>query len=304
MKRKGLIDNVSLMTLWNARQTGERGCLYSDKCVVYVSGEELEKPEFFSYPCRINVFVLVICLEGSISFMCDLEEYRLEKNTIFSCKPGMVVQGGKSPGCRLAIVMLDPDFMATLNIDGRKMLPYYRYQQKNAAFSVGEEDCHELERLCATIVTSMKNDNSNAFYGELVKASIALFFYKLMYMFSAAYSRFVTDDVQFNQSEQHFKTFVMLLSKNFRSERSVGFYASRMQVSPKYLSMLIKNASGKPASVWIDEFVIREAKNLLKFSGMNIQEIAYQLNFANQSFFGQYFKKHTGYSPKKYKMQA
>ena len=50
----------------------------------------------------------------------------------------------------------------------------------------------------------------------------------------------------------------------------------------------------------IDEFVILEAKNLLRFSGKNIQQIAYELNFPNQSSFGKYFKHLTGMSPSEY----
>lgn len=62
--------------------------------------------------------------------------------------------------------------------------------------------------------------------------------------------------------------------------------------------------SGKTAARWIDESVILEAKALLKYSGMSIQEIAYHLNFSTQSFFGKYFKQHTGTSPSRYKRKG
>ena len=303
MKQNKRIVNISMTTVWNSSQMENKGTLYGDKCAVYLSDDDSDSSSLFKFPCRINAFMLVICLEGSISFMCDLEECHMEKNTIFVCKPGMIVQGKDHQGCRLALMMLNPHFMSMLNVDGRKMLPYYRFRNGVPVIAVEEDDCCELEKLCAMIAMHIKKDAANTFYDELVRASIALFFYKLMYVFSAAFSRIKVEEVKYSQSEQHFKTFVTLLSKNFRSERSVGFYASQMHVSPKYLSMLIKKVSGKSASVWIDEFVVQEAKNLLKFSDMNIQEIAYRLNFANQSFFGQYFKKHTGFSPKQYKMQ-
>ena len=44
-----------------------------------------------------------------------------------------------------------------------------------------------------------------------------------------------------------------------------------------------------------------EAKNLLKYSTMSIQEVAYYLSFPNQSFFGKYFKEHTGLTPTAYR---
>ena len=59
-------------------------------------------------------------------------------------------------------------------------------------------------------------------------------------------------------------------------------------------------ATGRSAAAWIDECVILEAKNLLRFSGKNIQQIAYELNFSNQSSFGKYFKHLTGMSPSEF----
>lgn len=55
---------------------------------------------------------------------------------------------------------------------------------------------------------------------------------------------------------------------------------------------------------WIDHFVLLEAQSLLKYTNMSVQEISYQLNFPNQSFFGCYFKRLTGMSPSQYKALA
>lgn len=93
------------------------------------------------------------------------------------------------------------------------------------------------------------------------------------------------------------RTFLKLVRDNYRQERSLGFYADKMFVSPKYLSNVIKEATGKSAAEWIDTYVVQEAKNLLRYSGKNVQQIAYELSFNNQSSFGKYFKHLTGMSP-------
>jgi len=82
----------------------------------------------------------------------------------------------------------------------------------------------------------------------------------------------------------------------------VEFYASKMGITPKYLSLILKKKSGRNASKLIDEAVVYEAKRLLKYSGLSIQEIATKLNFASQSFFGKYFKQRVGVSPSRYKV--
>ena len=95
-----------------------------------------------------------------------------------------------------------------------------------------------------------------------------------------------------------------LLQRYNKQERNVSFYAKQLNITPKYLSSVVKEVSGKTAARWIDESVILEAKTLLKYSGMSIQEIAYHLNFSTQSFFGKYFKQHTGTSPSRYKRKG
>ena len=72
-------------------------------------------------------------------------------------------------------------------------------------------------------------------------------------------------------------------------------------MSAGYLSTVIKNVSGKTAAEWIDDYVILEAKSLLKSTNLTIQQISDGLNFPSQSFFGKYFKRQTGISPKEYK---
>ena len=72
-------------------------------------------------------------------------------------------------------------------------------------------------------------------------------------------------------------------------------------MTPKYLSLLVKNVSNRTAGEWIDNYVVLEAKALLSSSTLSIQEISDRLNFANQSFFGKYFKQHVGISPTEYR---
>ena len=111
-----------------------------------------------------------------------------------------------------------------------------------------------------------------------------------------------------SQSFQEYHSFlwskVKLKDNPFRKEkRSVSYYADKMFLTAKHLSTVVKEISGKTAGEWIDSLVVLEAKALLKSSELSIQEIADELHFANQSFFGKYFKHHTGMSPKEYRRQ-
>ncbi|GAY29767.1 AraC family transcriptional regulator, partial [Prevotella sp. MGM2] len=98
-----------------------------------------------------------------------------------------------------------------------------------------------------------------------------------------------------------FDKFIHLLSDNFRSERNVSWYSDQLCLTPKYLSEVVKNVSGRTAGQWIANFVVMEIKQLLANTSLSVKEIAVRLNFSNQSFLGKYFKNATGFSPSDYR---
>ena len=103
------------------------------------------------------------------------------------------------------------------------------------------------------------------------------------------------------RSKMVFEQFIRLVGEYHTKYRNVGFYADKLCLTPKYLSKLIKTASGRSAPEWIDSYVILEAKNLLKYSDITIKEIVYRLNFPNQSVFYKFFKARTGMTPSEYR---
>jgi len=103
------------------------------------------------------------------------------------------------------------------------------------------------------------------------------------------------------RSKMIFEQFLHLVTEYHNSERGMSFYAEKLCLSPKYLSKLVKNVSGRSAPDWIDSFVILEAKNMLKYSDLAIKEIVYKLHFPNQSVFYKFFKNHTGMTPSEYR---
>jgi len=96
--------------------------------------------------------------------------------------------------------------------------------------------------------------------------------------------------------------FLKLLREHIKEQRSVNFYANLLYVTPKHLSMCVKEITGKPCGELIDERVVAEAKALLHNQELTIGHVAEELNFSNQFFFSKYFKKCTGMSPKHCRM--
>jgi AraC family transcriptional regulator, transcriptional activator of pobA len=80
--------------------------------------------------------------------------------------------------------------------------------------------------------------------------------------------------------------------------------ASQLNLSPRYLSDLLKQETGKTAMDLIHIYLISEAKNLLTVHDQNVSEVAYALGFENLPYFSRLFKKEVGVSPNQYRKVA
>ena len=158
----------------------------------------------------------------------------------------------------------------------------------------------------ATVSIDMQNYHvrPNAIVVFNPNSIIRTLFTTAFYIITEINQRDRPGELKQGRCEVLFNEFMSLLQQYNKRERNVSFYARQLNITPKYLSSVVKEVSGKTAARWIDESVILEAKTLLKYSGMSIQEIAYHLNFSTQSFFGKYFKQHTGTSPSRYKRKG
>ena len=103
------------------------------------------------------------------------------------------------------------------------------------------------------------------------------------------------------RAEILFNEFIKCVQDNFRTERRVAWYAKSLNITSKYLSEVVKSISKRTPSDWIDYYVILELRVLLRSSDLSVKEISDQLNFANQSFMGKYFREHVGISPSKFR---
>ena len=97
-----------------------------------------------------------------------------------------------------------------------------------------------------------------------------------------------------------FEHFIKLLEQHADKHRDVKFYANELDVTPKYLSAVTHVYTGKSAISSIEDFVINKIKSIIQERSYSIQQICKIMNFSSQSFFGRYFKRITGMSPREY----
>ena len=97
--------------------------------------------------------------------------------------------------------------------------------------------------------------------------------------------------------------FIRLVEESDGRIRRVDEFASQLNITPKYLSIIVKEVMNRRPSNYIQLYTLKAIERRLRFTDMTMQEIANDLNFPNPSFFGKYCKEHLGMTPLEYRMK-
>mgnify|MGYP000756930191 CR=1 FL=1 len=172
---------------------------------------------------------------------------------------------------------------------------YYQIAIREQVVKIPAELLSRFENLYHRIATIF-NEKDNPFSYQAMALGLSSFFYEMAYK---CYQPLANDF--FKGNNRITTRFLGLVQKHFKEQRFLDFYAEKLEISPKHLSRTMKKETGFSAVEWIERYVILEAKVLLKSTNLNIQQISDELNFPSQSFFGKYFKKKVGMSPKEFR---
>lgn len=116
------------------------------------------------------------------------------------------------------------------------------------------------------------------------------------------HARYYGDTVVSEQQANLLRRFVGLLQTgDFKSHREVTYYASRLCVTPKYLSEVCKKISGVSANFWIERFTIIEITQLLSRKDLSLQQIVEEMNFSSLSYFSRYVQRVLNVTPSEFR---
>lgn len=265
-------------------------------------GEQLKG---LNYPCRFDGYLAIFCLEGDVDVDINLKTYNIKATALMCTVPGNIIRisavNSDIMKIRFILVALSKEYISRVHFDMAKLFSGNVIFLDDPVIPLSGENlriCREYLELCADLLSS-----EIALKGEATLSLISSVFYVLgsLWQNRAPHSRLDPADNNSLRVKTVFDQFIKLVTDYHTSERRMAFYAEKLCLSPKYLSKLIKEASGRSAPDWIDSFVVLEAKNMLKYSDISIKEIVYKLHFANQSVFYKFFKSHTGMTPSEYR---
>lgn len=272
-------------------------------CMLNVTYDE--KIHALNHPCRFDGLLMLYCIRGSVRISVNLNEYDISDNHLIITTPGKILKVTDVPeqdtsNLRYLLIAMSSDFASGLRLDLKSLLNDGVALMETPVLRLEEDKIKLMSQYLSLMAEVIRMK------GEYQEDALRSLVASMLCVVAGVWSERLeevrnTTSQTTSRSRMIFDQFIKLVSEYHTKYRNVGFYADKLCLTPKYLSKLIKTASGRSAPEWIDAYVILEAKNLLKYSDITIKEIVYRLNFPNQSVFYKFFKARTGMTPSDYR---
>lgn len=251
----------------------------------------------FDYPVKMDIPLAMLCSRGTIKVTVNLKDYTIDAPALFVILSGQIIQyESVSEDFSGFFLLMSKNFLNDLLSGPRERLPLFLSVLDYPLIQLNPDDLAAITGYYLMLQKEVRRIG-NPYRLETVRHLVQALFYSSGYQFHK-----IDDNRKKTKYEILMEEFINLVKAHFRKEREVGFYAGKLKLTPKYLSKLIRDNSNKSVNDWINEYVVLEAKALLKSTNKSIQQISDELNFPSQSFFGKYFKRLAGVSPKVYRM--
>ncbi|MBR0065831.1 MAG: AraC family transcriptional regulator [Paludibacteraceae bacterium] len=244
------------------------------------------------------------CWQGRMQVTVNQDIYILDKEHILVCLPSFLIGNYmRTPDCRCTVLSMNMQHFARLIDTTFHSEPQwwekFTLLQNNPVIHM--DDRHQL--LLQSYYELMKAHLANEqtpFRERMMERLMEMAYYEL----SAYFDNRVSDsnDEKIAQPDRLFRKFQDLLRTEYITEHEVQWYAEQLCITPKYLSDICREKSGKSASKWVHDRLTEEIRLKLIETDIPIKELAYRFRFPSQSFFGKYVKRVLGMSPQVYRV--
>ena len=271
--------------------------------ILFKKIQQVAPPE--KEPLIIDVHIVMVCLQGTMLITINNKPLKITRNQILIVLPNSVVTDynfSKTFDSRTLVVS-----QATITNDiflSRKVWNNIFYLQMHPVLSLSADGIR-LFKNYYKIATNNLSTADNVYKQEIINNWLRCIIYEIL-MFT---DRLLGEEsVSFDGRKQKsnddlYRRFRELLAFSRGRIRKVEQFASQLFVSPDQLTAAIKDVSGRTSLEWITESTVKSIKYELIYTQKTIKEICTELNFPSLSFFGRYFKQHTGFSPREFRKQ-
>ena len=196
------------------------------------------------YPVSIDGFSAIIMMSGEAVVSIDMESYTVRPNTVVFFNPDSIIRTVRCSANAAAYVLaFSKSFVNEIQIDLSTSLPVYMRFGKAPVLEVTQQDVDEIRQLFQLIKTMLRSDKER-YRHEIIRTLFTTAFY----LITEINQREKPDEMKQGRCEVLFNEFMTLLQQHNKRERNVSFYAKQLNITPKYLSSVVKAVSGKTAA--------------------------------------------------------
>ena len=249
------------------------------------------------YPIKLTKNYILILVEGTLRFSVNFRDYVMTAGMCAVITAGTIIERADSDSDAKFIVL-------SFKRHDLGIVPSYQQLNVHRLYALQVAHVTLLPQQLDMLIQSYKMLRTiltDKAFSPLVEESAN---HCICLIASIIENRAVNQaDVSAKTSRQDeiVSNFLQCVADNYREHRELGFYAAQLCLSLKYMSHVVYSETGRHPSQWIKDYVILDAKTMLRSGRYTVQQVADELHFPNQSFFGKYFKEAVGVSPKKWK---
>ncbi len=248
--------------------------------------------DHLTHPHRHDHFALFFVTAGHGNHLIDFEDYELRAGRVFLIAPGQVHAWRKFTGVKGFVLLFTKEFF-TLTLQYKELRAYLFFNNiyKHAFLDLDKDSAAQLRGLLMSIESEYLHHRT--YSQNIIRSYINIILFEL----TRIYERSIPVSVAPKVVDDKLREFENLIEKNFRKYHLVADYASILHITPNYLNAICTRRKGKPAGEVIRDRIILEAKRLLTHSDKTITQIAYDLGFEDNSYFGRFFRKYCDQTP-------
>lgn len=247
----------------------------------------------------LSGFVVGIVYSGTVKAKIDGKAMEFRSHDMFLITDENKVEAFRvSKACVGYLIRFSRSFVESIIVDVEDYMSVYMTFRTHRVLSIPERDALRLHSV-ASLLAEVISAQDYIYTEKIITSLFTTCFYTLASIFDVC--RQSVEVSHTHRSSELLHSFMDMLTRDCGTERSVEYYAKQLGISPKYLSIICRKHVNRNASKVIDDAVIRKAKSMLMQSGLSIAQVAEDLNFVSQSFFGKYFKQRVGMSPSRYR---
>jgi AraC-like DNA-binding protein len=243
--------------------------------------------------------LVMICTTGKIQFDYDGQLTTVHKGELFLGVPGSVVSDYMvSPDFDCKLIAVKPtEVMASRELH-TMVINSMLHIKTHPVARLTETDAEDVFAYHDLICRRIRLAEHRYKNGE-VRSLINAFLLRMVGIMDSGTE--VKETESSVRGEQLVEKFVWMVNEDCGRNRLVEYYADRLNITSKYLSTLVRIILGRTPMDVIKVVTMKEIERRLRYTDDSIKQISQAMNFPNTSFFGKYFKQHSGMTPNSYR---